>query len=115
MQLIWLVHELLPAVCMYSQSSSGQYVQPNGLPYSYEVEEIAVSAKLRDAAAVSHSVLSVMRKPGSQLPLLIMWYVCTHPSGVGGGAGVGGGVGQSPPSYRHSSLLQPLSQYPSPT
>ena len=32
---------------------------------------------------------------------------------VGGGVEVGTGVEQSPPSLRHSSLLQPLSQAPS--
>jgi hypothetical protein len=34
MQVISLEHELLPAVCMYSplEPSSGQYVQPSGLP-----------------------------------------------------------------------------------
>ena len=58
-QVIWLVHALLPACCMYNpvELRSGQYVQPSGLPYVYVVFETVMSSKLRDTAADSHKTV----------------------------------------------------------
>ena len=72
MQLIWLVHTVLPTVCMYNMPSLGQYVQPNGLSFSYDVSVTVVSRKSRDNAADSHCAVSVMSSPEGQVPSVIV-------------------------------------------
>ena len=72
MQLIWLVHTVLPRVCMYNMPLLGQYVQPNGLSWSYDVSVTVVSSKLRYAAPDSHSAVSVMSSPEGQVLVLIV-------------------------------------------
>ena len=87
MQFIWLVHTVLPRVCMYNKPNwpfgpFGQYVQPNGLLELYDVSVAVVSFKFRYVAAASHSAVSVMSSREGQTPDVIE-YGGTYPSGVG--------------------------------